>query len=259
MLHVCFTPSERTVIRLGLGVDPVAIFEALDQGKIDTESFFEERYKRFLELSAYIPSAEREEEAKMMYVNEAKNLRDVIDRTQSGEKICIWNAQSASSKCAFYCLVYFLQSAPCDILSVELSGNPVSGSFVDSSWSMVDPDDVAKLSKRVRLLSTEERSEIVCKWKKLISENADLRILSGGDVLSVSQDYFDSEILKYAPIEQEKMPNYIGEVMRWCKHPLSPLFIRERIFHLIEKGDLVLLDCPEDDTRDDLYVLRRRR
>jgi hypothetical protein len=50
-------------------------------------------------------------------------------------------------------------------------------------------------------------------WKSLKSENADLRTLSEGRIVSVSADYFDAVILEHVTGEWKKVAHLVGELL----------------------------------------------
>jgi len=77
------------------------------------------------------------------------------------------------------------------------------------------PEVLASHFDSIRPLSNEEREQLLSYWQRLSEENADLRMLAEGNLVSTALDRYDAEILR-------KISNYwtiaarvVGNAMGW--------------------------------------------
>lgn len=75
-------------------------------------------------------------------------------------------------------------------------------------------------------------------WNKIKEERGKLRVYEDGQVITVDEDYFDNEILKYTPKEFRKCARIVGETLGYSEKPISDDYIFLRIQHLIKNGTI---------------------
>ena len=155
---------------------------------------------------------------------------------------------------------------PCDLIDVTdlmVSGRRSSGEhgppFMVISPSVLAPDQIieAGLLERSAPLTAIERGQYRALWTALRAEDAPLRIVGGGGLVSAPITVFDSLIKSSATRSWQKMARVLGEalVQSWDGdyHPVGDLVLRVRIRALAEAGDLEwrgdLFDMPNCEIR----------
>jgi len=79
--------------------------------------------------------------------------------------------------------------------------------------NITNSEGMAKLLDQEILLSAEMSQFYQILWKKLRIENAPLRVINGGEMVSAQMDYFDSHLLSHATSEWQKMSRIVGHTM----------------------------------------------
>lgn len=98
------------------------------------------------------------------------------------------------------------------------------------------------------------------KWTQLQNENGPLRAMLNGKLQSVSEDIYDSFILREIAEqpEQFKMALVIGNVLGKYQLGISDVWISSRIDKMIENGILdIIKDAPKGDGNY-CRILRKR-
>lgn len=101
--------------------------------------------------------------------------------------------------------------------------------------------EALKLEKAISEAQIKSSSE---RWKELRDENAPMRLMVSGNLVSLPEDFLDSFIYRML----DKMPEtftiarLVGNVMGEYELMVGdmPLFVR--VFHIIKKGDLELAE-----------------
>lgn len=75
-------------------------------------------------------------------------------------------------------------------------------------------------------------------WQKIKEDKGKLRVYEDGKVITVGEDYFDNQILKYTPKEFKKCARIVGETMGYSEKPISDDYIFLRIQQLIKNGHI---------------------
>ena len=103
-------------------------------------------------------------------------------------------------------------------------------------------------------------SACTMKWNQLQNENAPLRAMLNGKLQSVSEDIYDSFILREIAEqpEQFKMAIVIGNVLGKYQLGISDVWISNRIDKMLEDGVLeIIQDAPKGETNY-RRILRKR-
>lgn len=98
------------------------------------------------------------------------------------------------------------------------------------------------------------------KWVQLQNENAPLRVMLNGKLQSVSEDIYDSFILREIEEqpEQFRMALVIGKVLGKYQLGISDVWISKRIDNMIENGILeIIQDSPKGEANY-RRILRKR-
>lgn len=94
---------------------------------------------------------------------------------------------------------------------------------------------------RESVLTKGEVVTLADRWQRLKEENAPLRVVRDGCVISAEVNFYDDRIRREFPQGACKVAHIIGALGRQ-KIPVGDVFIAKRIRHFIETGELVLSD-----------------
>lgn len=127
-----------------------------------------------------------------------------------------------SRRCAIeYCdFLEFLSAVPDkkNLLIVDLSEARAKSGILHLSVGSCWPEILAEQFGSERQLSNQEREQSLSLWDRLASENADLRMLEGGNLISISLDRFDNELLKKVPGEWTIAARIVGNAIGWIDY-----------------------------------------
>ena len=246
MLNICFNSGEHTLLRLGLPMEKsIYSYEDLDWGRIHSNDFDTAReeliYKSFASCS--------EIEKKKIIKEARERHNDIIKAAKMHQDLRIWCASNPAAQCGLFYTIHSLKGIDCRIFIVNMPNSigclPIDH---DRSWLEAEPDDVEPCLNFQREISAPERQVYEQIWEMLANENAELRVNIKGRITSVPVDYFDDEILSYAPVNRDfKLANLAGYVLQ-CPRYLNPSFVEDRIETMIAQGRITLVkrsDIPD--------------
>ncbi|MGN1421742.1 MAG: DUF3658 domain-containing protein [Oscillospiraceae bacterium] len=105
-------------------------------------------------------------------------------------------------------------------------------------------------------LSREEAEFYSSQWQKLRSENADLRVVKDGKIISVKYDSYDDKFLSELSAEPQRAVDVIGEIYSryFCDQKLLA-FVYVRICRLIGEGRILEAEkCKNDFSRSKICL-----
>ena len=105
-------------------------------------------------------------------------------------------------------------------------------------------DDLTQLLEQIRqqLLPPAQVQAMADHWRRLQQENAPLRVVESGTVVSTGIDYYDGLIRQAIPSEPCRTANIIGRALAVQKVPTGDFFIARRLEHFIQTGELAILE-----------------
>ena len=246
MLDICFGDSEGGTIKVALGKkDVVFLYTDLAYGKIDPENFENARIQR---LKDYFRGCAASEV--ISYFNDRKDsFERVLAAAKAGEELRIWCSDCPFSKAGLYHLIYNLQNTNCTIYVIELPAkdNNIESKDRETSWAEMSLRNIAYAALVPRVLTNYDKKSIANKWRKLVDENAMLRLNINGELCSLAEDYLDEDFLNYLPQGEQTLSNYIGILMLNCIHCIDITFITQRIEHLIAIGKILVIKRADED------------
>lgn len=91
-------------------------------------------------------------------------------------------------------------------------------------------------------LSNERRSSCLTQWRKLQAENAPLRVIEAGKLVSAPASYFDAQLLGHATAHWQKMAMIVGRTLSDFSdaevYQTGDLVLGARLANLAEEGVL---------------------
>lgn len=183
-------------------------------------------------------------------------LSSVIERYVAGEEVRIWYSYNPDELCGMYWLMKQLQPLNCQT-TIYLVKLPVWEYGKENTmtskiaWGEVSPGEWGNYITLQEKAQPVFISACAAKWNQLQNENAPLRVMLNGKLQSVSEDIYDSFILREiaAQPEQFKMATVIGNVLGKYQLGISDVWIANRIDKMIENDILnIVQDAPKGET-----------
>ena len=116
-------------------------------------------------------------------------------------------------------------------------------SFFYPSWIHEIPaKEFMKAKKLARPVTLSEFEVDPDEWKKLVDENAMVRILEGGKkIVGKEEDFYDSEILKNITPEWQKATRVLTNTLHRMKIKTGDLFLMTRMKKMIAAGRIEVM------------------
>ena len=203
----------------GKSCDVYCFDMALSVGDISDNGIGEQRknvFKKMLSV-CFVEDLDYQVEEKIQKIK--TTLTSVIERYVAGEEIRIWYSYNPDELCGMYWLMKQLQPLNCQttIYLVKLptweygKENTMTSKI---AWGEVSPGEWGNYITLQEKANPVFLSACAMKWNQLQNENAPLRAMLNGKLQSVSEDIYDSFILREIAEqpEQFKMAIVIGKV-----------------------------------------------
>ena len=186
-----------------------------------------------------------------------KTLSTVMERYQSGEPLRIWYSHNPDELCGMYWLLTQLRplksTTPLYLVRLPVWEYGKDNTVISrNGWGEIAPGEWG----RYQTLQEEARpvffSACAMKWRKLQEENAPLRVMLNGQLQSVSEDIYDSFILREIAAQPEtfKMPVVIGNVLGKYQLGIGDIWVAIRMEKMIHDGLLeIVRDAAEGELR----------
>lgn len=161
----------------------------------------------------------------------------------AGETVRIWWSDSPAETCGFYFAVSLLENSDALIRSIKLPPYFEEGESirVHDSLKSLDADMLNMLLPLEQDVSPALRRAIACRWGELVYENAPLRAVVNGRLVSAPGDFYDHTLRKYFADGEFTVAQAIGRALGMCKLGLSDWLYAQRIRHMIEAGELEIV------------------
>lgn len=197
--------------------------------------------------------------------NIEKSLASVIERYVNGEEIRIWYSDNPDELCGMFWLmgqIHTLKSKT-PIYIVKLPNWEYGeGKTVISrnGWGDVAPSEWGKYIPLQEEVHPIFISACAMKWSQLREENTPLRVMLNGQIQSVSEDIYDTFILREIAMQNNefKMAVLIGNVLGKYQLGISDVLVAKRIETMIENGKLEVIKEALDGEPSYRKLLRKR-
>lgn len=173
-------------------------------------------------------------------------LKD-LDKLRAGPpQVRIWLDNTPDARCGILFLADLLRETPTQLYVVTLPRQVTrpDGCVVeyDRGWGEVHPELFGTFLDRQQLLPPAQVQAMADHWRRLQQENAPLRVVESGTVVSTGIDYYDGLIRQAIPSEPCRTANIIGRALAVQKVPTGDFFIARRLEHFIQTGELAILE-----------------
>ena len=222
--------------------DVVCIGFNLDIGDIAGGIDSEARKNVFIKVFGSVTFENNEIER--YFNSQREDFEKLLINAKSGEPIRVWKSNTPYSACAFAFLCDALRNIECKINTISLpeywkiSDNTIQ-SYAD--WTEILPGHFHRFLTLEREISNNEKRMQSSLWNDLRAENAPLRALVNGKLISVPEDFYDHIIIKNIPDQEFVMAKLIGTILG--KYPLGvgDGWYALRIKKMIADGELEIV------------------
>lgn len=243
-------------IPLGGKISDVYCFDiALSVGDISDNGIGEHRKDVLKEMLSVccVKDLDYQIEEKMKKIK--ATLSSVIERYVAGEEIRIWYSYNPDELCGMHWIMKQLYPLNCQT-TIYLVKLPVweygeENTIISrKAWGEVEPGEWGKYVIMQEKAHPVFVSACAMKWSQLQNENAPLRVMLNGRLQSVSEDIYDSFILREIEAQPErfKMAVVIGNILGKYQLGIGDAWISKRIDKMIGNGMLEIAeDAPEGE------------
>ncbi|SHE51659.1 protein of unknown function [Atopostipes suicloacalis DSM 15692] len=226
----------------GKSEDVVNIGFSLDVGKISGAIDGEERQNVFRNLWSHFNFDHKEQEH--FFQNQRKDMEKLLNAAKNNIPIRIWKSDAPYSICGFYFVCYILRDIDCEISVVSLPEKKVfkDAIVVYNSWAEVEAGRFYQFLPFEKQLSQMEKKMHSGYWQRLIEENAPLRAIINGEVISVPEDFYDFIIQSNLPEDDFILGRFIGKLLGEYNLGISDSWYALRMNKMIEDNKLVVVN-----------------
>ena len=252
MIEVMFNASLEGTIRevrrdVGIGSDIIDLDLELHIGDIQKPVTGEYRSKLLYNLyyqKQWGIDLKMKSELKKLgntYSKELKRLREYLD---SGEAIRVWYDSAPHSLCGLMWLCSELGDSQSTISTIRLPNITVNGdtAITYTSWVEVDPNRLGLFLDWERVLSAAEIRAYAQRWNRLKLENAPLRAVVNGSVISVPSNFYDFLIFKYLGDRPIREAQLIGTILGENPLGICDWWYARRIDKLIDQKRIKIIE-----------------
>lgn len=227
---------------------------ALSVGEIDEDGIGPKREGTLAFLMRTYPNM-AEEVVKEKMESARNSLKKLLERSAKGEKIRIWSSDNPDEACGAYWLLEQLRPIGFQNLDVTLVKLPdfreqLNGTVVRyTGWGEVEPYLWGEMASLGRKLPANYMSAMAEQWRQLKKENAHLRAVLNGSLVSSDETLYDTFIMQELKKQEEEFweARLVGSVLGKYQLGIGDTWIAMRIEKFIQDGLLQPITRPEDD------------
>ena len=191
-----------------------------------------------------------------MWEQRQQDRSRLLETAENGEAVRIWYSPAAPwSLCGFYEVCWLLRSFDCPVTALELpQWMPREDGTVQSclSWGELVPGDWAAFLPLEREIPKSVRRAIAMEWAELRKENAPLRAVVNGRLVSVGEDFYDPFIRAHIPNGVFRVAQLIGEVLGRERLGIGDWCLAKRIKAMLDQGELITVSKGDGFYRDEV-------
>lgn len=185
-----------------------------------------------------------------------KSYAELLKQVQNGEPIRIWASREPDAMCGLYWLMEQLRPVGLEKLDVTVVELPEwekrpDGCIVQyTGWGEIEPYRFGEMALLEKKLPVNLLRSLASHWVELQQENATLRAVLNGKLVSAPECLYDTFILR----ELEKQENefnearLVGQVLGKYQLGIGDAWIALRIEQFIKDGLLIPITVPEPGT-----------
>lgn len=195
-----------------------------------------------------------------------KNLSILLERARNGETIRVWSSNNPDEMCGTYWLMAQLCANGLEHLPVTQVSLP---SFLErpdgivvqyTNWGEVEPYLFGHMAQMGKPLPINQIRAMAQRWHQLQQENAPLRAVLNGQLVSAPETLYDSFIHREIDVQAVEFQQavVVGSVLGKYQLGISDCWIALRMEQFIRDGLLEAVTQPELDSPVYRRILRKR-
>jgi len=248
MIHIVFNQVEvelmQSVIALDetLAGDAIQIKDDFAVGPLtglDTEEGWNARLEWWKEISQGSPYGND----LVGSFDDRQTVQEIKKRLDenSEEQVWIWMGQNQHDVTGYYWLMPQLKEYQGRVMVLYMNNLPFineKGQIFYPSWlHEIQPKEFLKAKKLARPVTLSEFEVDPDEWKRLVDENALVRMLEGGKkIAGKGEDFYDNEIIKNLTSEWQKANRVLTNTLNRMKIKTGDIFLMWRMRNLISQG-----------------------
>ena len=205
---------------------------ALDIGPIANDESMQDRKEVFDKLEFQFKPSKRE--IYEFFKGQENDKFRLLKLAETHQSIRIWKSREPHNLCAFAFTCYLLKDKECEISYIDLPEECLS-------WSLVPSDKYCEFLPLEQKLNLNIKQFYSDMWTRLKNENAKMRAVVNGSIISVDENFYDGFILDSITKEKNIVADVIVTVSNKYRLGIGPYFIALRIMALIEQNKLKLI------------------
>ena len=179
----------------------------------------------------------------------------LLKQVQNGESIRVWASREPDAMCGLYWLMEQLRPIGPETLDVTLVELPEweerpDGAVVQyTGWGEVEPYRFGAMARLGKKLPVNALRGLASRWRELQRENAALRAVLNGRLVSVPESLYDTFILRELEKQENEFPEaqLVGRVLGKYQLGIGDAWIALRMEQFMKEGLLTPLTAPEAD------------
>ena len=272
MLDIVFGQSAHASLSAALPADNCQVYNldlCWSVGDLSADALAQTRRAALCELcQPEITLPETTEWIDASIENAAASLETILQRSAAGEPVRIWYSSTPDEMCGFYWTLAQLDSlqercSPISMVSLPLFlWQQRDGIAVHwRGWGEVAPREWRELVTLEQPVPPSVRSAAAVRWRILQRENAPLRAVVNGILLSVPADFYDGFIRREIAAEPEEFSEayVIGNTLGRNQLAISDSWVANRIDLMIQAGELEAVTQASEGGPSYRRILRKLR
>ena len=156
------------------------------------------------------------------FADQRKDLDKMLSAAAAGQALRVWKSSAPHADCAYAFVCHALKEIDCPLYVIDMldfyeTGDGITQTAAD--WGSIPAGQLYKFLPLQRLVSDKEKHFQASLWSSLRNENAPLRAVVSGRLISVPEDFYDPILIHHIPDGEFLMARLIGELLG--KYPLG--------------------------------------
>lgn len=239
----------------GRSSDIYGFWLMLSMGDISENQPDVERMKVLERVYSIFPDSDGQRTAREMLKKVNENLKAVRERVDLGEPVRIWYSNQPDEMCGLYWFMHQLNEwkvsdgQVCIVKLPEWEEDANRTIVRKTNWGETHPGEWHKYIELQKNVSSVFIRDCASHWGELQRENAPLRIVLNGQLVSASEKTYDDLIISEINAEGDEFREamIIGRILGKYRLGISDSLISFRIGEMISGGKLTVVSEAGED------------
>ncbi|MBL7732648.1 MAG: DUF1835 domain-containing protein [Chitinophagaceae bacterium] len=250
MVHIVFNESEVDLMKQVIELDETLAGEVVQikddfavgpLAALDTEEGWQARVDWWRNISQGSPYTIEPDGN----FDDRKTVQDLQSKMEADPalEIWIWMGQNQHDVCGYYWLMPQLRAYEGRVMVLYMNNLPFineKGQIFYPSWlHEIQPREFTKAKKLARPVTLSEFEIDPDEWRKMVEENAMVRMLEGGKkIAGKDASFYDNELVKNITGEWQKATRILTNTLNRMKIKTGDIFLMWRMKELITNGKI---------------------